>query len=303
MAFGFGSIPCGKCGEKNPKDAKFCSACGASLSPTCPACNAPIEHGIRFCPECGKAIGEAAIGGELVVWQREPGEFARQLELARDDRLQYGGIIVPPGTTAIIIEDGTISGQVSAGKYMVEAIEAASPAAAGSEGILRKTFDRIRQFWKEKEKNPRASYPDISVLLVDAAETRLSFPKIKCKTSDPLMVDVDVETRVAVKDPVLFLANILKGNPGYTLENVWEDLEPVVQRTVMEIVRRSPLAGILNELENVTKSIRNVVNELVERDGYSLVAVFPPVVRQEGLDAADKIKSDTTEKQAILDAE
>src|SRR4030042_2061512 len=52
------SKDCSKCGAQNPETAKFCVACGNSLSqPTkCPKCNEKIEKNYKFCPKCGNSL-------------------------------------------------------------------------------------------------------------------------------------------------------------------------------------------------------------------------------------------------------
>ncbi len=39
---------------------KFCHACGAAAAASCPACGARVDPEWRFCPECGRVLGEAA---------------------------------------------------------------------------------------------------------------------------------------------------------------------------------------------------------------------------------------------------
>ncbi len=54
-------ITCQKCGEKNPKEAKFCFKCGEKIevsSQVCPNCGKPIIPGAKFCLECGTRLGE-----------------------------------------------------------------------------------------------------------------------------------------------------------------------------------------------------------------------------------------------------
>ncbi len=50
--------PCPKCGSDNPKNARRCVSCGASLSQgniilTCNTCGAQLSAGTAFCPQCG----------------------------------------------------------------------------------------------------------------------------------------------------------------------------------------------------------------------------------------------------------
>jgi len=47
---------CPSCDHDNRTDRRFCTACGAALSPACPSCGAPTEPGEKFCGGCGAAL-------------------------------------------------------------------------------------------------------------------------------------------------------------------------------------------------------------------------------------------------------
>jgi hypothetical protein len=300
MVFGIGSITCGNgtCNTENPKDARFCKACGESLSPTCPnpACKAPLKSGNRFCHLCGTAIGEADTSRETVDWRREPGDFALKIDLAKDDRRQYGGIIVPHGTKAVIVEDGMVVEQLIEGKYMVPAIETAALGVGGSDGGLRKLF----RFWKAKENNPSLTYPDVSVFFMDAGEVLLEY-SIKAKTSDPRFVDVGVDVRVSLEFPLRFIANKLKGNLAYTEGDVKKDFESVIQRVMEREIGKFRYDDLQSKVDDIVVSLQGETNNVVERDGYSLT-MLSLRIRQEGRDAADEIKSDTVGMREVGNA-
>lgn len=51
------TIKCPSCGHKNPKNAKFCSDCGANMKKSeCPSCHKDVEPGAKFCPNCGAKL-------------------------------------------------------------------------------------------------------------------------------------------------------------------------------------------------------------------------------------------------------
>ncbi len=55
-----GARPCGECGASNPLHARFCKACGASVSPPpeCPKCHASVTPEAHYCGQCGaKLVG------------------------------------------------------------------------------------------------------------------------------------------------------------------------------------------------------------------------------------------------------
>lgn len=59
---------CEKCGAEVPRNAAFCSSCGASMPKVqeaasenlvqCPSCGAQVKKGVRFCTVCGKSMAE-----------------------------------------------------------------------------------------------------------------------------------------------------------------------------------------------------------------------------------------------------
>ncbi|TMM10571.1 MAG: SPFH domain-containing protein [Actinobacteria bacterium] len=53
------TIACPSCSVQNPPGAKFCSSCGARLTPEvvhCSNCQAELAPGAKFCTECGTAV-------------------------------------------------------------------------------------------------------------------------------------------------------------------------------------------------------------------------------------------------------
>ncbi|MGZ9585817.1 SPFH domain-containing protein [Paenibacillus marinisediminis] len=46
---------CPNCKADNPKDARSCTRCGASLGIPCPQCSAMVAPNAKFCPECGSS--------------------------------------------------------------------------------------------------------------------------------------------------------------------------------------------------------------------------------------------------------
>src|ERR1700728_4761362 len=55
-SWGGGPVPCPRCGQQNPDDARCCVHCGARLASACSRCGAEQPPGARFCPGCGTAV-------------------------------------------------------------------------------------------------------------------------------------------------------------------------------------------------------------------------------------------------------
>ncbi len=56
------AMECPACVHPNPDDARFCNACGASLSASCANCGNENPPGARFCNACGQGVSSGAGG-------------------------------------------------------------------------------------------------------------------------------------------------------------------------------------------------------------------------------------------------
>jgi class 3 adenylate cyclase/tetratricopeptide (TPR) repeat protein len=60
-------MQCPSCRQDNPVRARFCAACGVRLPAACAACGAALPAGARFCPDCGRAVGETTAPATAVA--------------------------------------------------------------------------------------------------------------------------------------------------------------------------------------------------------------------------------------------
>ncbi|MEO6059422.1 MAG: adenylate/guanylate cyclase domain-containing protein [Candidatus Limnocylindria bacterium] len=58
-------VACSACGTPNEPGARFCNACGQSMSTTCPACGTANVAGARFCNQCGTPFATDAAAARL----------------------------------------------------------------------------------------------------------------------------------------------------------------------------------------------------------------------------------------------
>ena len=49
-------LTCGSCGQLNPKNSKFCLACGKPFGPSCAACGQSLPPQSKFCNACGEKV-------------------------------------------------------------------------------------------------------------------------------------------------------------------------------------------------------------------------------------------------------
>jgi len=54
-------VACSSCGSEQPGEARFCSACGASLRTECPSCGEEHPATAAFCSACGFALREGVV--------------------------------------------------------------------------------------------------------------------------------------------------------------------------------------------------------------------------------------------------
>ena len=52
---------CPACGHKVKKGSKFCPECGKPMGQLCPKCGKAVPKGSKFCPECGRKKPEGPI--------------------------------------------------------------------------------------------------------------------------------------------------------------------------------------------------------------------------------------------------
>lgn len=55
---------CPSCGQLKKKNEKYCSRCGAAYQQECSQCQAPVQSGSKFCPNCGETLEVDVSGSE-----------------------------------------------------------------------------------------------------------------------------------------------------------------------------------------------------------------------------------------------
>ena len=138
---GFFSDTCPQCGGRVRHGASFCPRCGKAAPRSnmiCPACGREIAAGGKFCPKCGAPVQSTADEpppvDELNRWRPSPEEFARRIEAADLRGTLHRGIVVEPGTRALVFQGGALAGAVTEGTYdlnrPLEGVDLAAPATA-----------------------------------------------------------------------------------------------------------------------------------------------------------------------------
>lgn len=201
------SIQCPKCGKNVPQNMRFCSFCGAALSTgvkACGACGAENKGDARFCKNCGRTLAD---GPETLVrkhrWSRDGLEFAVRIEADDLPGWLEKGIVVEPGTQAIMLIHGSATKVLPPGEYFLDTIgQTITDWVAG--------------------KIPEKAV----ILLVDTTPVTLEYRLGGIFTADPLKIGASLLLEVQTLDAHKVVVNLLKGRDRVTLEELRQHLYP-----------------------------------------------------------------------------
>jgi len=249
---GFFTDKCPSCGEKVRKGASFCPHCGAQApkaAAACPSCGEKVRGGARFCPHCGAAIqapGTEETGvDEMNRWARAGGEFARRIE-ARDLRgLLQRGLVVEPGTKALIFQSGSLASVVGPGAYDLNRklgdADAAAPATA---------------------------------ILVDAGELSVPISYRDLRTADDLPVDASVEVVTRLGDAANLHANLMHGRESLPTSALADLVRAESANVLQAHIKRhaaGDLYGNLDLVKSLEGDLQERIGRALARNGLELV--------------------------------
>ena len=246
-------ISCPACGHKNRGDARFCANCGESL----PENDAPKTEGHR--------------------WAKGPNDFAVRIEADDLPGMLRRGLIVEPGTNALIVDRGEVQGTVPPGAYTLE--------KAGA-----KAWD-----WLTTGISDQAT-----ALLVDVTPTDLDFHLGGRFTADPLPIGVTIRLRASVKEPGRFLLHVLKGRERMSLNELREYLYPEVIQVTDEWLRRHTLETLVNEpkkRDELELAIEDALDRVFKQSGLTFDHIRTVELN---LEPYDEIKGIRGEKQLLI---
>jgi RNA polymerase subunit RPABC4/transcription elongation factor Spt4 len=281
----FFSEKCSNCKAKVKQDASFCPQCGepsprASL--VCQGCGKELKGSAKFCAACGSAVrpksSEAAPVDRLNRWRRSPDEFARRIEAGDLQGMLRRGLVVEPGTKALVFQGGALAGVVAQGTFdlgrPMPGVDTAAPATA---------------------------------ILVDAGDTPLSLLYRDLSSREDVPVDVIVEAVVRLADPAALWGNLMHGREvlaiGGLAETLWSAGANVVRARVKQTAA-DELKGNLELKHLLENEWRQQVTESISRGGLELVELR---FVEFSSPAYDKIRQRRAEtflaEQRIADAE
>jgi len=245
---------CPHCGAELPKGSLFCPSCGKGVGGgevRCGSCGASLPSDARFCSECGEALNDWR---EPVVdhhrWKRSPDHFATRIDVEDVPGLLRKRLVVEPGTQAILLSEGRNLGVVGPGTYTMETL-----------------LGKITGL---------GSVQQMSVILVDAGDVDLEMTIPDLFTSDPLKIQMDCLVTVALRDPLAFFINVMRGRRSYSLTMLRNFLFGEIQNAAAECVAEHSIAELGTNLalkEEFATYIAEHLNRTLERSGLALAGV------------------------------
>ena len=286
-------IECDNCGKKIPQKSKFCPYCGEPASMTkkkivCPNCNEKIPVDSRFCPHCAIEIDAKQVVKDKVsldqkdkpeIWNRTPEIFAKKIVLSHKSKILTTGLIVEPGTKAIILSNGEIKNDIQAGKYSLD-----------KNGIL---------YWiKKLFYNPITGkeLPEILALLVDTEDTFLHFGKnhrddiVKSKPNGNYQKEVEIvgttldgvslnlvgDLSIIVSNPMNFITRVMKGASEFEKRDVKDFIKPILTdctKTFVQQIDYSKLSADQSTKDKFRSHITQELQTRLSRYGLSLIGL------------------------------
>lgn len=199
---------CPDCGTDLPDAANFCRNCGCSVGETCPACGETVSADASFCPSCGEALDVRANDRSTANDADGTGPIQlRSTELARrldGSSLQAGGflnrlhqkeqITIEEGTRALLLEDGTVIGQIGAGKHTLDSLG-----------------QKLTDFRTGKNR---------TVVLIAEGNMVLTLPIQGVRTASDFPVDVTIDLVLTIDNPEQFFTNMVADRDAVTTETL-----------------------------------------------------------------------------------
>lgn len=221
---------CPQCGEKISKGANFCGKCGFAFAGgalRCGACGAENRGDASFCKECGQPLSaSAAPVMRNHRWARSEEDFAVRIDADDVTGFLKHGLIIDPGTNALLVDKGAVVGTVAPGEYTLDSFG----------GRLKELFaGRIPE--------------SLTALLVEVTPTEFDFNLGGIFTSDPLRIGATVRLQAEVVHPGKFLVNMLKGRERISKEALRQHLYPEVVQVVERWVRQHTLQELADDFK------------------------------------------------------
>jgi hypothetical protein len=216
-------------------------------------------------------------------WRRSGDEFARRIDAHELRGLLQRGLVIEPGTRALIIQGGALAAVVGEGAYDLNqplgGVDTATPATA---------------------------------ILVDAGETPLALSYQGLTTREGLEAGVSLELVVRLIDPVALVTNLLHGRDRLFHADLAELLQSQTVNVIQARIKQTAAADVEGNLalkNALERDLATQINPSLARNGLELVEVRFAAFSTPALDAIRKRraeaflteqKADDLEQRAVL---
>lgn len=230
-------------GHLNPPQAKFCGVCGQVLDSDAPP-----------------ALAKNA-------WVRQAGDIAARVDASDLKGLFMRGLIVEPGTTALLVDGGAVKGLLQPGTHNMDNLE-----------------KRLRD-WLQTGIGSQ-----VAALLVSIVPLDLEFNAGGVFTSDPIGVGVRTHVQVEIKDPGVFAINMLRGRDRFTQTDLTGYLYPQVSSVIDSFIHRLTVQQLADDLSLKDKLELALVENLAQTFGQAGLQFNFVRALEFNLEHLDKIK-------------
>jgi hypothetical protein len=246
-----------RCGNKVPKAARFCNKCGSGAPGgwwKCHRCGKWVGAEANYCWNCKTALHpESRIAISDGVWQREPGVFARRVQVAEMRQLLEQGLQVETGTVALLLEGGVIKGVLEPGRHTLE--------------TLKRKF--LGMFVIQAPQ---------TVLLVDAGDVVLPLRFTGLRTDEELPVECYTEAcfRFASARGGAFIANVLKDQDHLSYEGLAEWMRQEIRGAVVNMTNSSSMEDLVKDPQrrlHIEDALRQALAVALPQAGVEMVRV------------------------------
>lgn len=249
---GLFSNTCVKCSAKVKKDAAFCPACGSPApggTSHCSKCNAQVGSIDKFCGRCGADL-QVYAPVQLVDnrWVRDEDEFAVRVEAHDLEGWLRKGLIVEPGTQAVLIQRGRSAGTLPPGRYELD-------------GFL----SHVNNF------NLKSL---AAVILMSATDTLIPLEFSNLRTREGLPVHVRCRIVLALANPENFAFRLMAGKERVTVAELQETLVDEAHNVLQALINQTGMDELYGNLDFKTQVEERLQEELrrtLERSGLDLV--------------------------------
>lgn len=215
-------------------------------------------------------------------WQVAAHEFAVRVTAADVPGLLEKSVTVEPGTRAVLVRDGVLGSEddleLPPGTYTLQS--------------FRERFGLVPS-------------QQATVVLARMEDVGLDFALEDVATAELVPVGLSLQIGVQLADLVGFLHNFMGPRNEVTQDELADALGPLVERSVRETVGRSPIDEVRGPgfPRRLVDSIDATLQTSFARYGLNFVDVTLAHVRQEGLDAADRLIGEAAVTEQRLETE